>query len=155
DSRQTTHEDPLCLALQTWTSIRAVDFLCGLRDVDPKRVGVTGASGGGTQTFFLTALDDRISVSAPVVIVYPWPWFSPACNCESGMPVMRDPETNAIELAAVAAPRPQLLISCGWLAAGGKDKDPTHDFPKVGFPFIQEVYRRAGHPDRVRHLHLA
>src|SRR5262245_3355220 len=155
DSRQTTHEDPLCLALQTWNSIRALDFLCGLTDVDSKRIGITGASGGGTQTFFLTALDDRITASAPLVIVYPWSWFSSACNCETGMPVMRNPETNALELAAVAAPRPQLIISCGKLSADSKDKDPTHDFPKVGLPFIQEVYRRAGHPDRVRNLHLA
>jgi len=155
DSKQTTHEDPLCLALQTWNSIRVVDFLCGLAEVDAKRIGVTGASGGGTQTFFLAAVEDRITASAPAVIVYPWSWFSAGCNCETGMPVMRDPETNAIELAAVAAPRPQLILSCGLLAAGAKAKDPTHDFPTVGFPFIKEVYRIAGYPERVRNLHFA
>ena len=155
DSQQTDHKDPLVLALQTWNSIRVVDYLCNLPEVDPKRIGVTGASGGGTQTFFLTAVDDRISVSVPVVIVYPWSWFSHACNCETGMPVMRSPETNAIELAAVAAPRPQLIISCGLASAGNPRKDPTCDFPTTGFPFIQDVYRTFGVPDRVRSAHFA
>ena len=68
---------------------------------------------------------------------------------------MSDPETNAIELAAVAAPRPQLILSCGLIAAGATTRDPTHDFPTTGFPFIKEVYRRVGHPERVRNLHFS
>jgi uncharacterized protein len=155
DSQQTTHDDPLVLALQTWNSIRVVDFLWELPEVDTKRIGVTGASGGGTQTLFLTAVDDRIAASAPVVIVYPWSWFSHECNCEGGMPVMRSPETNAIELAAIAAPRPQLIISCGLATAGKDRKDPTHEFPTTGFPFVQQVYRLFGSSDRVRNVHFA
>lgn len=146
DSQQTTHDDPLVLALQTWNSIRIVDFLSGLKGVDPDRVGVTGASGGGTQTFFLTLVDDRIKVSAPLVIVYPWA-APQGCLCEGGLPVMQAAETNAIELAAAAAPRPQLLISVG--------NDPTENFPQVGFPFIKHMYTVSGHADRVGIVHFA
>jgi hypothetical protein len=155
DSQQTTHDDPLVLALQTWNSIRVVDFLCDLPEVDPQRLGVTGASGGGSQTIFLTAVDDRVTAAAPVVIVYPWSWFSPACRCESGMPVMRTPETNAIELTAYAAPRPLLVVTCGLADAGKPDKDPTWDFPRTGRPFIRHVYQLLGRPERFRSVHLA
>ena len=146
DSRQTTHDDPLVLALQTWNSLRAVDFVCGLPRVDRGRIGITGASGGGTQTVFLTLIDDRIKASAPLVIVYPWA-APQGCLCEGGLPVMQAAATNAIELAAAAAPRPQLLISVG--------NDPTQNFPRVGFPFMRHMYAVAGAAERVQNVHLA
>ncbi|MBI4601597.1 MAG: CehA/McbA family metallohydrolase [Planctomycetes bacterium] len=156
DSRQATHDDPLVLALQLWGSIRALDHVSSLDGVDSRRIGITGASGGGTQTFLLAAADERVAASAPLVIVYPWSWFSDGCcRCENGLPILRSPETNAIELAAAAAPRPQLIVSCGLLEAGKEAKDPTHDFPRTGFPFIREVYRRCGAEARLRSLHLA
>ncbi len=147
DSTQTTHNDPLVLALQTWNSVRAVDFVSGLEGVDPQRVAVTGASGGGSQALFLALVDDRVKVSAPVVIVYPWV-ETDGCLCEGGLPIMRPSQTNAVELAAAAAPRPQLLISAG-------KNDPTHDFPKVGFPFIKHVYELHGRGASVANVHLA
>lgn len=148
DSQQMGHKDPLALTLQTWNSIRVVDYLTDLPCVDPERVGATGASGGGTQTFYLTLVDERVKVSAPIVIVYLWSPETNGCVCEGvGSSIMQDPESNAIELSATAAPRPQLLISVG-------GKDPTHDFPKVGFPFIQKIYALHGSEDRVENVHL-
>lgn len=153
ESKQTTHDDPLVLTLQTWSSLRAVDFVSDLPGVDPRRVAVTGASGGGTQTFFLALIDDRIQASAPMVIVYPWA-APEGCMCEGGMPVMQAAHTNAIELAAATSPRPQLLISVGLIAANSPRPDPTANFPKVGFPFIQKMYEISGAADRVRNVHL-
>lgn len=48
-----------------WDGIRAVDYLLTRKEVDPDNIGITGRSGGGTQTAYIAAFDERIKAAAP------------------------------------------------------------------------------------------
>jgi dienelactone hydrolase len=124
------------MGLQTWNSIRALDFLCSLEQVDPERIAVTGASGGGTQTFILCAVDPRPAVSFPAVMVSTA--MQGGCICENCSLLRVD--TNNIELAALFAPKPQAMT--------GAD-DWTVDIERKGLPELKRIYGLYGAADRV------
>jgi dienelactone hydrolase len=125
------------LSLQLWNSIRALDFLLSLDQIDPERVGITGASGGGTQTFLLTAVDDRIRFSAPVNMVSAI--MQGGCVCENAPGLRR--RTNNVEIAALAAPRPMILIS--------GPQDWTKNVARDEYPAIRRIYELYGKADNV------
>ncbi len=142
------HKTPFAGSMQIWNCSRVIDFLADLPDINPDLIGMTGCSGGATQTFISTAIDDRIKVSALVAMVSSW--FYGGCQCETGLPVHTNvPEggTNNVEIAAMAAPRPMLVVSNG--------NDWTFDFPETGLPFIERVYAFYGKTHLLENMHLA
>ncbi|MGB7160701.1 MAG: hypothetical protein WBD40_21740 [Tepidisphaeraceae bacterium] len=129
------------LGLQTWNSIRALDFLAGLPEVDPSRLAVTGASGGGTQSILLGATDPRVAVSFPHVMVSQS--MQGGCVCEN-TPLLRV-GTNNVELACLFAPRP--------LGMGGAN-DWTKEIETRALPESKAIYELYGKPERVAAKHF-
>jgi hypothetical protein len=125
------------LGLQTFNSIRALDFVSSLPDVDPKRIAVTGASGGGTQTFLLCAIDPRPAVAFPAVMVSTN--MQGGCVCENS-DLLRI-GINNVAIAALFAPKP--------LGMSGAN-DWTVDIETKGLPELKQVYAMYGRADDVR-----
>lgn len=124
------------MGLQTWNSIRALDFLLSLPEVDPERIGMTGASGGGTQTFILAAIDERVTVAFPAVMVSTG--MQGGCICENCSYLRVG--TGNIEMAGLIAPRP--------LAMSGA-KDWTEFIETDGMPQLKDLYRLYNAEDKV------
>lgn len=125
------------LGLQTWNSMRALDFLQSLPDVNPEMIGVTGESGGGTQTFMLCAVDNRPKISSPVNMISLI--MQGGCICENAANLRVG--TNNVEIASLMAPRPMLMV-----AATG---DWTKNTPKEEYPAVKAVYELYGKGDMV------
>lgn len=119
--------------LQTWNSVRALDFVLGLKGIDPERVLVTGASGGGTQTQMLSVIDDRVTASFPCVM--PSTAMQGGCTCENTH-LLRIGQGN-IDIAAAVAPRP-----LGMTAAD----DWTIELETKGHPDLLKLYQMVGAP---------
>lgn len=130
------------LGLQLWNSIRALDFLESLEDVDAAKIAMTGASGGGSQTFLLTAVDDRVRYSAPVNMVSAYMQGGDFCENAPGLRF----DTSNPEIAAMMAPRPMLLVS----ASG----DWTTHVPAEEFPAIRKIYELYGKADAIENAHI-
>src|SRR5579872_7179600 len=124
------------MGLQTFNSLQALEFLLSLPDVDPARIGVTGASGGGTQTFVLCAIDPRPAVAFPAVMVSTA--MQGGCICENCSYLRIG--LNNITFAAMFAPRPQALSGA---------HDWTIDIESKGLPELKLLYGLYNKPDLV------
>ena len=151
DSRQLSHSFGgereslwgLTLAgLQIWNGIRSLDFLESLPEVDRARIGCTGASGGGTQTFLIAAVDDRVKVAAPVNMISLH--MQGGCLCENPPGLRLD--TDNVELAATIAPRPLLMVS----ATG----DWTNETLQLEYPEMRRFYALLGAEERVHAVQM-
>lgn len=139
------HQTSEAHVMQALNGIRILDWMIQRKDIDTKRIGVNGGSGGGTQTVLLTVLDDRYTAANPVVSVSSW--FDGGCPCESGMPIqLAGGGTCNAELAAMFAPKPMMLVSDGG--------DWTSTTPELEYPYLQRIYGFYGAKDKVSNIHL-
>lgn len=146
EDTQTPHADKYNNALQLHNSRRILDHISARPDIDAGKIAVTGVSGGGTQTMMLTAFDSRIAASAPVCMLSAS--FNGGCKCESGLGYFsgRGFRTSHAEIAAMAAPRPMLVISIG--------NDWTKTVPEVEFPCLKRIYSLYGKEGAVENAHF-
>ena len=128
------------MGLQTWNSVRALDFLSSLPDVDKSRLAITGESGGGTQTMMLGAIDDRLAAVGPCVMVSHS--MQGGCLCENS-PGLRIDYSN-MEIAASAGPRPQIMV--------GATGDWTKTMMTIEGPAVKSVYDLEGVPDNLKYV---
>lgn len=153
DSKQIAHRDGFkdvaaqlrlqtFMGLQTWNSIRALDFVQSLPDVEGQRIGITGASGGGTQSFILAAVDERVTAAFPAVMVSAS--MQGGCICEN-CSYLRTGTTN-IELSALIAPRPLGMTGAN---------DWTREIETKGLPELQKIYALYGAEDKVMAKYLS
>lgn len=139
------HRKSLSMTLQLLASKRILDYFSGLKETDTSKVAMAGGSGAGTHTIMMAAIDKRIKILAPIVSLSSY--FYGGCPCESGMPVHQClGRTNNVEIAALAAPKPQLVVSDG---GDWTDKMPQHDFL-----YLQKMYGYYNAGANVSNVHL-
>ncbi len=124
------------MGLQTLNAVRSLDFVLNLPEVDADRIAVTGASGGGTQTFILGAIDPRVTLSFPAVMVSTA--MQGGCTCENAS--LLRVNTGNIEFAGLFAPKPQGMTTAN---------DWTKEMSAKGFPELKELYKFLGAPNNV------
>jgi hypothetical protein len=142
---EAAHQTSEAHVVQAMNGLRILDWMIKRKDIDTKRVGVNGGSGGGTQTILLTVLDQRFTAAAPVVSLSSW--FDGGCPCESGKPIqLSGGGTCNAELAAMFAPKPLLVVSDGgdWTAA----------VPRLEYPYLQHMYDMYNAKSNVSNVHL-
>lgn len=97
-----------------WDGIRAVDYLLTRREVDPERIGITGRSGGGTQSAYIAAFDDRIKAAAPECYITNFTRLLQSIgpqDAEQNLPGGISRGIDHGDFLLVRAPKPALMIT--------------------------------------------
>ena len=142
-----SHHTDRAHVIQALDGLKLLDWMLQNRakEIDTKRIGANGGSGGGTVTILLTALDERFTAAAPTVNLASH--FDGGCLCESGKPVQLSAGgTCNPEILAMMAPRPVLVVS--------DDGDWTASVPKLEYPYLQRIWGFYGAQQNVRNVHL-
>ncbi len=133
------------LGLQVVDNMRGVDLLLSLPYVKKDRIGATGASGGGNQTMWLAAMDERISAVMPVVSVGSFESYIYGLNCICELLPDGLTFTEESGVLALIAPRPLRIANALY--------DCNHDFSvsqmlKTYHP-VEKIYWNLGYKDRI------
>lgn len=140
------HRSATAHVVQLLNGIAVLDYMLTRKEVDPRRIGANGGSGGGSQVIMLALLDQRIAAACPTVNLASH--FDGGCPCESGMPVsLACNGTNNAELMATFAPKPLCVIS--------NDKDWTASVPGLEYPYLQRIYGFYKAGEKLSNIHLA
>jgi hypothetical protein len=128
-----------------WDGIRGIDYLVSRKEVDPERIGVHGLSGGGTQTAYISALDDRVAASAPAGYITSYRRLMESIGVADGEQNLYHGILNGIDHAdfiEIRAPKPTLIIAT------------TRDFFSIQgtretYSEVKRMYELSGQPDNV------
>lgn len=128
-----------------WDGIRGIDYLVSRKEVDPKRIGVHGLSGGGTQTAYISALDDRVAVSAPAGYITSYKRLFESIGPQDGEQNIYHGILDGIDhgdFVEVRAPKPTLIMAT------------TRDFFSIQgaretYAEAKGIYRLLGKPDNI------
>jgi hypothetical protein len=136
--------------IQVWDNMRCVDYLASRPEVDAGRLGITGCSGGGNQTMYTAAMDERLVAAIPVcsVSALRGQIFTPnsiGCDCECVPDLMRHGLENAV-VCALIAPRRLAVLS------GTQDITFPIQFARDAAPRLARFYRAIGYADRFRFI---
>jgi dienelactone hydrolase len=128
-----------------WDGIRGIDYLVSRNEVDPKRIGVHGLSGGGTQTAYISAMDERVAASAPAGYITSYRRLLESIGVQDGEQNFYHETSSGIDHAdfiEVRAPKPTLIMAT------------TRDFFSIQgsretFADVQKVYKLFGKPGNI------
>lgn len=132
-------------SFRIWDGMRSIDYLCSRPDVDSKRIGVTGCSGGGTLTSYLMALDNRVACAAPSCYLTSFPRLLATLGPQDAEQNIHKQIALGIDHADYIhfrAPKPTLILAS------------THDFFDITgtwdtYREAKRLYTRLGYPERV------
>lgn len=128
-----------------WDGIRGIDYLVSRPEVDPKRIGVHGLSGGGTQTAYISALDDRVAASAPAAYITSHKRLMESVGAQDGEQIFYHGISRGIDHAdfiEIRAPKPTLIMAT------------TRDFFSIQgaretYSEVKRIYELFGKPDNI------
>ena len=142
-----------------WDGIRAVDYLISRKEVDPSRIGITGRSGGGTQTAYIAAMDERILAAAPECYITSFNKLLRSIGPQDAEQIFMYSLKKGFDLSdliEIRAPKPTLMVTTTqdiFSIQGARDvfKEAKNAYTAFGEPDnLQMVEDDAGHANTLK-----